>query len=59
MNIRHHHLPLWQGFTEKVREWRRRARSRAELRALDLSSGDFGLSRGTADIEGSKPFWMG
>ncbi len=58
MNTRQHHLPLWQGFTVRVREWRRRARSRAELRSLDLSGGDFGISRGTARWEASKPFWM-
>jgi uncharacterized protein YjiS (DUF1127 family) len=59
MNTRQHHFPLWQGFTDRVREWRRRARSQAELRALDLTSGDYGISRGTADMEASKPFWMG
>jgi uncharacterized protein YjiS (DUF1127 family) len=58
MNTRQHHLPFWQGFTEVVREWRRRARSRAELRALDLTSGDYGISRDTAAWEASKPFWM-
>ncbi len=59
MNTRQHHLSVWQGNTDKVREWRHRARSRAELSALDLTSGDFGVSRSTAEIEASKPFWMG
>ncbi len=58
MNARQHHFLAWQSFTDRVREWRRRARSRAELRTLDLTSGDFGVSRGTADMEASKPFWL-
>ncbi len=58
MNTRQHHPSPWQSFKDRVREWRRRARSRAELRALDLNGGDFGVSRSTADMESSKPFWM-
>ena len=47
-----------QGLTARVREWRRRSRSRAELRSLDLTSGDFGISPDTAKWEVSKPFWI-
>lgn len=59
MASNHHDLSRWySSFTYRVREWRQRARSRAELRALDMTTGDFGFSRGTAQWEGSKPFWM-
>jgi uncharacterized protein YjiS (DUF1127 family) len=58
MNTRQRYLRFWQGLTVRVREWRRRSRSRAELRSLDLTSGDFGIFRDTAQWEASKPFWM-
>ena len=41
-----------------VREWRRRARSRAELAALDdRTLRDIGVSRGDIRLEIDKPFW--
>ncbi len=58
MTSNQHEPWRWDSFTHRVRRWRHRARSRAELRALDLTSGDFGISRGTAQCEASKPFWM-
>jgi uncharacterized protein YjiS (DUF1127 family) len=58
MNTRQRYLGFWQGLTVRVREWRRRSRSRAELRSLDLTSGDFGISPDTAKWEASKPFWI-
>ena len=58
MTSHQHELSRWYSFTHRVREWRQRARSRAELRTLDLTTGDFGISRGTAQCEASKPFWM-
>ena len=40
-------------------EWRRRARSRNELRKLDEATlHDIGLSRCSAARETTKPFWM-
>jgi uncharacterized protein YjiS (DUF1127 family) len=39
-------------------EWRGRSRSRRELIALsDHELWDVGMTRGTAGLEGSKPFW--
>jgi uncharacterized protein YjiS (DUF1127 family) len=44
----------------RLTTWRRRARSRAELAAMDdRMLGDLGLSRGAAYFEASKPFWRG
>ena len=41
-----------------VREWRRRARSRAELAALDdRMLRDIGLTRADVWFEIAKPFW--
>lgn len=41
-----------------VGEWRRRARDRAELAALDdRTLADIGITRAEADFLGSKPFW--
>lgn len=41
-----------------LREWRRRARDRAELAALDgRMLADIGLSRGDAEFLINKPFW--
>jgi len=43
---------------ETLREWRRRARDRAELANLDDSMlKDIGLSRGDAEFLSNKPFW--
>ena len=41
-----------------LREWRRRARDRAELAALDERTlADIGLSRADAEFLANKPFW--
>ncbi|HYZ40952.1 MAG TPA: DUF1127 domain-containing protein [Stellaceae bacterium] len=41
-----------------VREWRRRARERAELAALDERTlHDIGLTRTDAEFLSNKPFW--
>jgi uncharacterized protein YjiS (DUF1127 family) len=41
-----------------VREWRRRARERAELAALDERTlADIGLTRADAEFLSNKPFW--
>jgi uncharacterized protein YjiS (DUF1127 family) len=43
---------------ETLREWRRRARGRAELAALDERMlRDIGLSPADAEFPASKPFW--
>ncbi|MEZ5628067.1 MAG: DUF1127 domain-containing protein [Rhodocyclaceae bacterium] len=39
--------------------WRQRSASRRELRELDEHVlRDVGISRGQADFEGNKPFWI-
>ena len=49
----------WRQVRQTIVEWRRRARSRAELSRLgDRSLHDLGISRVTANLEASKPFWM-
>jgi uncharacterized protein YjiS (DUF1127 family) len=41
-----------------LREWRRRARDRAELAALDERTlADIGLTRADAEFLANKPFW--
>lgn len=41
-----------------LREWRRRARDRAELGALDdRTLKDIGLTRADAEFLSNKPFW--
>jgi uncharacterized protein YjiS (DUF1127 family) len=41
-----------------LREWRRRARERAELAALDdRTLKDIGLTRADAEFLSNKPFW--
>jgi uncharacterized protein YjiS (DUF1127 family) len=41
-----------------LRAWRRRAKDRAQLAALDdRMLADIGLSRAEAEFLGSKPFW--
>jgi uncharacterized protein YjiS (DUF1127 family) len=41
-----------------LREWRRRARDRAELAALDdRMLADIGISRADAEFLANKPFW--
>jgi uncharacterized protein YjiS (DUF1127 family) len=56
--IRDYCSSRWQSFKGTIRAWLLRACSRAELRTLDMGCGDFGFSRGTANVEASKPFWM-
>jgi uncharacterized protein YjiS (DUF1127 family) len=42
----------------RLREWRRRARDRAELAALDdRMLADIGISRAEAEFLANKPFW--
>jgi uncharacterized protein YjiS (DUF1127 family) len=42
----------------RVKQWRRRARERAELAALDdRMLTDIGLSRAEAEFLANKPFW--
>jgi uncharacterized protein YjiS (DUF1127 family) len=49
----------WRQVKQTVVEWRRRARSRAELMSLsDRNLHDLGVFRATANGEASKPFWM-
>jgi uncharacterized protein YjiS (DUF1127 family) len=49
----------WREVKQRFAEWRRRARSRAELMNLsDRCLQDIGMSRSSADFEASKPFWM-
>jgi uncharacterized protein YjiS (DUF1127 family) len=44
--------------TSTLREWRRRARERAELAALDdRTLKDIGLTRADAEFLANKPFW--
>jgi|GEM_PF-2507804 len=44
---------------QRFREWRRRMRSRSELKGLsDAELLDIGLSRSEAKIETSKAFWL-
>ena len=41
-----------------LREWRRRAKDRAQLAALDdRMLADIGISRAEAEFLGNKPFW--
>jgi uncharacterized protein YjiS (DUF1127 family) len=41
-----------------LRQWRKRARERAELTALDdRSLKDIGLTRADAEFLANKPFW--
>lgn len=49
----------WRRITRRVFEWRRRSLSRHELAGLDdIGLRDIGISRGSAEFEASKPFWM-
>jgi uncharacterized protein YjiS (DUF1127 family) len=57
--VRPHRVLRWSRVRQRVAEWRRRARSRHELRTLDYGSlQDIGISGATADFESSKPFWQ-
>ena len=50
---------LWTQLKHGLAEWRLRARLRRELVNLsDETLRDIGMSRGWADFEASKPFWM-
>jgi uncharacterized protein YjiS (DUF1127 family) len=45
-------------FGSRLRQWRRRARDRAELAALDdRMLADIGISRTEAEFLANKPFW--
>ncbi len=49
----------WSEMTQRLVEWRHRARSRNELMGLsDRCLQDIGMSRCTSVFEASKPFWM-
>ena len=49
----------WNQLKHGLSEWRRRIRSRDELRGLsDRNLHDIGLTRCEADIESGKPFWL-
>jgi uncharacterized protein YjiS (DUF1127 family) len=51
-------LPALWRFTTVIREWRRRARSRRELLALDdRVLKDIGITRLDALYDATKPFW--
>jgi uncharacterized protein YjiS (DUF1127 family) len=51
-----HHRFGW--LRMRLREWRRRARDRAELAALDdRTLADIGISRAEAEFLANKPFW--
>jgi uncharacterized protein YjiS (DUF1127 family) len=48
----------WSSVAATLREWRRRARDRAELARLDNRMlQDIGLTRGDAEFVINKPFW--
>jgi len=59
------HAPAHDGLREagrrlraRLREWRRRARERADLASLDdRSLRDIGLTRADAQFLANKPFW--
>jgi uncharacterized protein YjiS (DUF1127 family) len=49
----------WSDVMQRVTVWWHCARSRHELQGLDdRCLQDIGMSRCTADIESTKPFWM-
>jgi uncharacterized protein YjiS (DUF1127 family) len=49
----------WSAVRTLIVEWRRRVRSRYELRSLgDAELRDIGLTRGEADFDQSKSFWL-
>jgi len=56
--IANHAPSMGRKFVERIREWRRRSRSRRDLMTLaDRDLWDMRLSRGEAAHEASKPFW--
>jgi uncharacterized protein YjiS (DUF1127 family) len=56
--IAYRRFPDWQSLRLGLSEWRRRARSRAELDNLDdRTLRDIGLSRYETKFEASKLFW--
>jgi uncharacterized protein YjiS (DUF1127 family) len=58
-NVRWYRMSGWGHLMRNFAEWRRRARSRDELRSLgDSTLRDMGLTRCDAESEASKPFWM-
>jgi len=53
------HAFSWSHMQRTVTEWHRRTNSRNELANLsDRCLQDIGLSRGIANFEAAKPFWM-
>jgi uncharacterized protein YjiS (DUF1127 family) len=57
-NLGMHHSPAWGQVRQQFGEWRRRVRSCQELAGLgDYELRDIGISRRTANLEVSKPFW--
>lgn len=47
-----------RGIAARLRQWRRRARDRAELAALDdRMLADIGVSRAEAEFLSGRPFW--
>jgi uncharacterized protein YjiS (DUF1127 family) len=49
----------WIEIRQSFAEWRHRTRWRHELTTLDdVSLRDICMSRGAAEFEASKPFWM-
>jgi len=58
-NSRVFRLSPWSAVRTMIVEWRRRVRSRYELMSLgDAELRDIGLTRGEADFEQSKSFWL-
>jgi uncharacterized protein YjiS (DUF1127 family) len=49
--------PIWRSILGRLRQWRRRARERAELASLDdRMLADIGISRAEAQFLSGKPF---
>jgi len=60
ISLRPRSASRWGLFRNRIVEWRRRSRSRHELRHLgEAGLHDIGLSRCDAAAEVSKPFWIG
>ncbi len=54
-----HRSSPWSAVRTMIVEWRRRVRSRHELKNLgDADLRDIGLTRGEVDFEQSKSFWL-
>jgi uncharacterized protein YjiS (DUF1127 family) len=58
-NFHTHRLSRWNQIKFRIAEWQRRSRSRHELDSLsDATLRDIGITRGEAQREIQKPFWM-